>query len=186
MSTRIKGVGRTTGGPELSLGFNHAGRGPWFTLCFNKPTNVTVETHTRIWRSSYVDFCPYLRSCHPSNVYAPVPSRTSKYKICLCTAAFVFSPILTYRSSSPHKTIPQSYSDLFLACSSRLTILILRCPVLSGLFKPPHAAFFFFVLEIPRSRYPVVALEWSGVSLTEYSLRMVSHLYSCSGTHWIS
>jgi hypothetical protein len=29
-----------------------------------------------------------------------------------------------------------------------------------------------------RSVYPVVSLEWSGVSLTEYSLRMVSPIFT--------
>jgi hypothetical protein len=45
-------------------------------------------------------------------------------------------------------------------------------PCFIRLFNLPHAAS-FFVLEIllSRCRYSVVSLEWSGVSLTEYSLR---------------
>lgn len=114
------------------------------TLCFNKHTNITVESHTRIWRSSYVEFLPYIRSCHPSNSYGA--SFIVHLKI--PTLSMYSCPCSQPYSSSPCKFILQSITDLFLACSSRPTTLILRRLVLSGLFKLPHAAF-FFVLEIP-------------------------------------
>lgn len=113
-------------------------------LYFKKHTDITVEPHRRNWRSSYVEFLTYIRSCHPSNPYGAsliVHLKISNLPMysCLCSHSY---------SSSPCKFILQSIADLFLACSSRPTTLILRCLVLSGLFKLPHAAF-FFVLEIP-------------------------------------
>lgn len=80
------------------------------TLCFNKHTNITVGSHTRIWRSSYVEFLPYIRSCHPSNSYGAnlivhlkIPN-LPMYS-CLCSQSY---------SSSPRKFILQSITDCFL------------------------------------------------------------------------
>ena len=152
------------------------------TLCFNKHTNITVESHTRTWRSSYVEFLPYIRSCHPSNFYGAsfivhlkIPN-VPMYS-CLCPQSY---------SSSPCKFILHSIADLFLACSSRPTTLILRCLVLSGLFKLPHASFFsswrFLSVCVPRC---IIRVVWCVINRILASDGL-SHLHSRSGTDWIS
>jgi len=59
-------------------------------------------------------------------------------------------------------------------------LLLLYRLVLSGLLNA-LMPLLFCLGDSSRSRYPVVSLEWSGVSLTEYSLSM--HLYIRPSTY---
>jgi len=139
-STRVKVNGRT-GGPELRLGFNHTGCGTVYDALLqqaHKYNRRVAHAHLAVELRrvfALYSFVPPEQLLWRQSHRAPQNTKFS----CLCSQSY---------SSPPRKLILQSITDLFLACSSRPTTLILRCLVLSGLLKLPHAAS-FFVLEIP-------------------------------------
>jgi len=109
---------------------------------------------------------PYIRSCQPEQLWAPVLSFPKHPHIW-----FSSSPFFLYRAKPSYSLC----GFVFLP-----VLLLLYRLVLSGLLNA-LMPLLFCLGDSSRSRYPVVSLEWSGVSLTEYSLSM--HLYIRPSTY---
>ena len=165
--------GRTTGGPDLRLGPNHTGRGAVHDA-------LLQQAHKYNRRVAYAHLAVELRRVFALYSFVPpeqllwrqshrAPQNTKPAHVQLS----LFS-VLFFLTAQIHTTV---YNGLFLACSLnlRLSSYVALFYLVSLNFPMPLS---FRLGDSSRSVYPVVSLEWSGVSLTEYSLRMVSPIFT--------